>query len=74
MGLALLELQHQLSMNSLFEKVNWRQVPVTGSHTQKFDKLIMFFQLHHFVAQRLGSFHSNKRETEQVPAKKKRLQ
>ena len=36
-GRTLLEILHQLPIKNFFGKAKLRQVPVTGSHTQKFD-------------------------------------
>ena len=57
------KLHQQLSIRSFFEKVKLRKLHVTGSHTQKFDLSVMFFD-----AQCLRSLHSKNRENEQVPA------
>ena len=56
----------------MFEKVELRQVPVTGCHIRKFDMSVMSFQVEPFCCPIFKKFaHKKKRETEQVPAKKR---
>ena len=58
-------------MKSLFEKAELRQVPVTGSHTQKFDMSIMSFQVKAFCCPLFKKFEQKTMENEQVLAKKR---
>ena len=68
MWLTLLRILHKLSTKNLFEKVNLRQLPVTGSHTWQVYMAIMSLRLRHFAAQCFRNLNTQKRENEQVPA------
>ena len=62
MWLTLLKIRHQLSIKSLFEKINMRQVPVhrvSDSKVLKFQ--LCLFRLHFFAAKCSISLHSKQR-------------
>ena len=63
--MTLLEILHPLSIKSLFEKVERRQVPVTGFYTRKFDLSIVNHYFQRYVAaQCLRSLHCKQHENE----------